>query len=406
MSATLHALPEPAHPPLLDAATPATILIVDDDNTNRLLLRSHLNQAGYQVLEARDGAEAVEMYNLHQPHAVLMDVMMPVMDGYEATRIIRQLASSRYVPIIFLTALTDERSLARCVETGGVDFITKPYNKTLLKLKLEAVLRIRTLYAQLEVHAQTISAQNDYMQQEQETAERIFSNMVHRGHLLDDCFDYRVAPSAIFNGDLLLAMRLDKAGYRILIGDFTGHGLPAAVGAIPVAEIFYAMTAKQIPLNILVREINRKLKAILPAEIFLSLCVMDVSATQLEIWNGGIPDILVKPGNEPGLLHLVSQHPPAGILPDASFSDETQRIELTTDSCVYAYSDGVTEISNSNGEMFGEQRLQECLLHDNGLGAVARTWAAVAEFTGVANQIDDMTMIEIAANQIPENLAK
>ena len=406
MSATLHTLPATASPSAPQTVSAATILIVDDDNTNRLLLRSYLKQTGYQILEARDGAEAVEMYHLHQPHAVLMDVMMPVMDGYEATRIIRQLASSNYVPIIFLTALTDERSLARCVETGGVDFITKPYNKTLLKLKLEAVLRIRSLYAQLEAHTLTITAQNEYMQQEQETAERIFSNMVHRGHLLADCFDYRVAPSAIFNGDLLLAMRLRNGVYRILIGDFTGHGLPAAVGAIPVAEIFYAMTGKQISLSILVREINRKLKAILPAEIFLSLCVMDVSATRLEIWNGGIPDVLVKQAGKSDLLHLVSRHPPAGILPDTSFSDATECIELGAATSIYAYSDGMTEITDLNGEMFGEQRLQECLLCENGIGAVARTWAAVSEFTGVTNQVDDMTMIEIAANLISENPAE
>jgi len=387
-----------------DAAHPdadrETILIVDDDATNRLVLRGLLKQAGYHVFEARDGAEAVESYFQYQPQAVLMDVMMPVMDGYEATRVIKETAGSSYVPIIFVTALMDERSLARCVDIGGVDFITKPYNKTILALRLEAVLRMRRLYAQLQAHAQTIKQHNEYMQQEQETAERIFTNMVHRGHLQDACFNYRVSPAAIFNGDLLLAMRMDEDSYRVLIGDFTGHGLPAAVGAIPVAETFYAMTAKRKPLRELAREINCKLKSILPPEIFLSMCVMNVSHTQLEIWNAGMPDVLITSENSPSMQRVASQHLPAGILPDAQFSAQTLRIELSAGARIYAYSDGVTEAMNATHDLFGEARLLQCLCQESVADYVECTWRAVAEFVQTPREHDDMSMIEIIPARI------
>ena len=104
------------------------VLVVDDDDTNRLVLEALLSDAGHRVIEARHGAEAVELYRQHRPDAVLMDVMMPVMDGYEASRRIRALAGRHFVPIIFLTALSDDKSLARCIEAGGSDFLTKPFH--------------------------------------------------------------------------------------------------------------------------------------------------------------------------------------------------------------------------------------------------------------------------------------
>lgn len=387
-----------------DAAIPAadreTILIVDDDTTNRLVLRGLLTQAGYKVVEARDGAEAVESYSLHKPQAVLMDVMMPVMDGYEAARIIKEMASSSYVPIIFVTALTDERSLTRCVDVGGVDFLTKPYSKTILTLRLDAVLRMRRLYAQLETYAQTIQQHNEYMQQEQEAAERIFTNIVHRGHLKDACFNYRVSPAAIFNGDLLLAMRVDEGRYRVLIGDFTGHGLPAAVGAIPVANTFYAMTQKRLPLTEMAREINRKLKLILPPEIFLSICVMDVAPDHLEIWNAGMPDVFIQSDNAAGLQRVVSRHLPAGILADAQFNAQPLTIELPVGARIYAYSDGVTEAMNAANALFGDERLVQCLCQQGVADYVEHTWQAVAEFVQTPREHDDMSMIEIIPARI------
>jgi len=71
---------------------------------------------------------------------------MPVMDGYEATKKIKSMMTDKFIPIIFLTAMTDEQALSRCVEVGGDDFLTKPYNRTLLKAKIDALQRVSQLY--------------------------------------------------------------------------------------------------------------------------------------------------------------------------------------------------------------------------------------------------------------------
>ena len=73
----------------------------------------------YEVVEAVNGEQAIECFSLHEPDIIFMDVMMPVMDGYEATRRIKALAGDHFVPVIFLTAMSDEKALARCIEVGG-----------------------------------------------------------------------------------------------------------------------------------------------------------------------------------------------------------------------------------------------------------------------------------------------
>ena len=102
------------------------ILVVDDDHTNRLVLKAMLEKEGHQVIQAENGRIAVGYACEYLPDMILMDVMMPEMDGYEATTMIKEKLSSIFIPVIFITAVADSDALAKCIEAGGDDFITKP----------------------------------------------------------------------------------------------------------------------------------------------------------------------------------------------------------------------------------------------------------------------------------------
>jgi len=128
------------------------ILIVDDDKSNRLILSSYLKKNDYTVVEAESGLEAIELFQTDEPELVLIDVNMPLMDGLEATRQIKSMITDKFIPIIFLTAITDEKALSQCVEAGADDFLTKPYNKTLLKAKIDALKRVCHLYNTVSKH--------------------------------------------------------------------------------------------------------------------------------------------------------------------------------------------------------------------------------------------------------------
>ncbi len=121
-------------------------LVVDDDDTNRLVLSRHLQRMGMRVLQASNGIDGVAVFERERPQIVFVDVKMPGMDGYETTRRIKEAAGDSFVPVIFITALHDAAALLRCVESGGDDFLTKPFNHVLVQARVDALLRIRQLY--------------------------------------------------------------------------------------------------------------------------------------------------------------------------------------------------------------------------------------------------------------------
>jgi len=151
-------------------------LIVDDELSNRIVLNALLKKMEYTTVQAENGAQAIELFKEAQPDIIFMDIMMPVMDGFDATAQIKALCGDTFVPIIFLTAMTDEKALARCVEVGGDDFLTKPFNHTVLKSKIKAMERIRDLHRE-------VKSLLDQREHEEEIAEKVFSGAVIAGGL-------------------------------------------------------------------------------------------------------------------------------------------------------------------------------------------------------------------------------
>jgi CheY-like chemotaxis protein len=141
---------------------PLTVLIAEDSAADRMLLSTIVRRQGHEVLTASNGAEAVAVFERQRPQLVLMDAMMPVMDGFEAARQIKQLAGETLVPIIFLTSLTESEALARCLEAGGDDFLAKPYNQVILAAKIKAMDRLRRLQATVLQQRDQIARHHDY----------------------------------------------------------------------------------------------------------------------------------------------------------------------------------------------------------------------------------------------------
>ena len=140
---------------------PLKVLVVDDTATNRLMLQVFLRKLGIEVVVAEDGEKAVAAYERESPDIVIMDVMMPVMDGYEATRRIKALAGDRWTPVIFLSALDNEESLVTGLDAGGDDYLSKPVNFVVLDAKLRSTARALALQRSLEEERQRTAAITD-----------------------------------------------------------------------------------------------------------------------------------------------------------------------------------------------------------------------------------------------------
>lgn len=377
------------------------ILIVDDEKTNRMVLKAMLHKDGFDTVMAENGQEAIEQFEQERPDMVLMDVMMPVMDGYDATIKIKKLAGDTFVPVFFLTAMTDEAALAKCVEVGGDDFLTKPYNRIILKAKIDALLRVKELYGRVKSQKDQLAVHNNYIKNEHEFAKRIFTKIIKPETLHVENIKYLLSPMAIFNGDLLLACPKPSGGQHFMLGDFTGHGLPAAIGALPVAEIFYGMTDKGFSVSDIVTEINDKLVNILPTGVFMAACFLDIDSHKktLSIWNGGLPDVIVfTPGQ--GIMHrLDSDHLPLGIQSSGKIDTAVRTTDIHYGDRIYVYSDGVIEAGNKEGEMYGQERLEQCIVDSDEPGAVFQNISASLDaYRAGKEQEDDITLIEITAD--------
>ncbi|WLH37220.1 SpoIIE family protein phosphatase [Pseudomonas sp. FP2196] len=378
-------------------AEPLTILIAEDSAADRLLLSTIVRRQGHEVLTAANGSEAVDVFRRQQPHLVLMDAMMPVMDGFEAARQIKALAGETLVPIIFLTSLTESEALARCLEAGGDDFLAKPYNQVILAAKIKAMDRLRRLQATVLQQRDLIAKHHDYLLNEQRVAKAVFDKVAHSGCLSAANIRYLQSPYALFNGDLLLAAYTPAGDMHVLLGDFTGHGLPAAVGAMPLAEVFYGMTAKGYGLAETLREMNAKLKRILPVDMFCCATLLCLSAQRrsVEVWNGGMPDGYLHRIASGERMPLTARHLPLGVLSPQAFDDCTQVYPMAVGDRVFLLSDGVIDTSNASDQLFGVERLQQvfaanrepdCLFED--------IEQALRHFRGEAR--DDVSMVEVS----------
>jgi len=140
---------------------PKKILIVDDEVKNRTLLAAYLDAEGHKHQEAVDGMQAIEMVKDYQPDLILMDIMMPVMDGFLATKQIKDASESRHIPIIMLTALEDRESRIRALEAGAEEYLTKPIDRTDLKIRMRNLLKLKEFGDFLLNHNQILAQQVD-----------------------------------------------------------------------------------------------------------------------------------------------------------------------------------------------------------------------------------------------------
>ncbi|MFG0380604.1 SpoIIE family protein phosphatase [Pseudomonas sp. zbq_18] len=373
-----------------------SILIAEDSAADRLLLSTIVTRQGHRVLTAENGLEALQQFERERPQLVLMDAMMPVMDGFEAARRIKAAAGETLVPIIFLTSLTESEALVRCLEVGD-DFLAKPYNQVILDAKIRAMDRLRRLQDTVRRQRDLIAKHNEHLVNEQRVAKAVFDKVAHSGCLSAANIRYLQSPFALFNGDLLLAAFKPNGDMHVLLGDFTGHGLPAAIGAMPLAEVFYGMSAKGFSLPEILREMNAKLKRILPVGVFCCATMLNLSFQRriVEVWNGGLPDghlLRIASGER---VPLVSRHLPLGVLDAGSFNESYEVHALEPGDRIFLLSDGVLETRDAAGQLFGEDRLLQVL--DGGAPAEMlfdEVKRSLATFRGEAQ--DDVSMIELS----------
>lgn len=378
------------------------ILIVDDQATNRAILVWLLEDDGHEVIEAKDGLEAVNLFQEHEIDIVLMDVMMPVMDGLEAARKIKALCiDGNHVPIIFLTALEDDKALSECLESGGDDFLSKPYNEAVLKAKIVAHLRIRELTQQIAESNKQLTLYNNRWQREKNIVSHIFNRALE--HNLSDCDNLRshIAPASSFNGDILLSAPSPSGGLYVFLGDFTGHGLGASIGTLPIANSFDQLANRHLSVGEIAYEFNRMLLTMLPDYMFCcaTLLEMNPEGNCVQLWTGGLPDGYIINADGSIKEPLVSQNIPLGIEKSEQFNKGFQVKSLAEGEKIILFTDGIVEAENLSGEFFTEQGLLDVFTKGN-TDPFSGVLEKLNDFTQGAEQNDDITLVEVSSGVV------
>ncbi|HEY2902969.1 MAG TPA: hybrid sensor histidine kinase/response regulator [Polyangia bacterium] len=156
-----------------------TILVVDDNLQNREVAEGHLVAAGYGAVQADGGARALALFQEHKPDLVLLDVLMPLMDGFETCRRLRQLPGGGHTPILFLTALGDLGTHRAALDSGADDFLTKPINRTELLIRIRSLLRIKRLSDELHANYEVIRSQRDALLEAHRQKEELTALIIH-----------------------------------------------------------------------------------------------------------------------------------------------------------------------------------------------------------------------------------
>ncbi len=367
-------------------------LVVDDSAMQCKVLAILLKEEGYDVLTANDGARGVALYINHQPDLVLMDINMPVMNGYQAARKIKSLSNKNSLcPLIFITSLDSDEAYIDSIEAGGDGILVRPFSPDVFKAKIKSIQRINDLYSQIKELQQE-------QQKDAELAEQLMSGVIEaRNYALDKIGIVKKA-AALFSGDIQLTALSPNGDINVLLGDFTGHGLRSSIGAIPLAETFRAMTKKGFsPLEV-INQVNNHLYQLLPADLFLAASMVTVSShdESAYIFNAGLPDTYIF-SQDGRIKHKVSSfHPPLGVLPNLLPEVGLKVISIEDTDRVVLISDGIVEARNEKGEMFGFERFEQSAI-DGVINHNISQYVlnSVNEFCQSMPQEDDISLIDL-----------
>ncbi|MFC4161684.1 ATP-binding SpoIIE family protein phosphatase [Chitinimonas lacunae] len=370
------------------------ILIADDAEVVRLLIGRFVETLGHQVLLARDGVEALEVFRSQRPDMILMDMLMPRMDGPEAARLVKAEAGEHWIPVVLVTAVGEEDKLADAIEIGADDYLLKPVNYRILEAKITAIERTVELNRKVREQSLKLAEYYDRAEDEKRVARHLLEQMVNRERLSDPQLHYWISPAESLSGDLIAAARTPGRVLHLMLADGIGHGLTAALNVLPLTQPFYAMTERGFELPDILIEMCRKVRQVLPTGRFVALAfvAVDFSDRRIEVWNGGIPDLRLFDQQGELVKSWRSRHLPLGIVSAEDLDLTTERSVFDRRCSLVMCSDGLLEARGSSGDAFGEGRLAEACAGRPPGEALGRVIDALAAFVGDSACHDDVSL--------------
>lgn len=329
-----------------------TILLVDDAPANIQIVNAILKDT-YKIRIATNGAKALELANVTPPpDLILLDVMMPEMDGYEVCTRLKSESLTRDIPVIFLTGQTEIEDETKGFEVGAVDYIHKPFSPAVVKARVQTHLVLRGIREQLAQQLHTI-------QKELETARQIQLSILPAEVPKLEGLDIaaRYIPMTSVAGDFYDFIVVDEKHLGILVADVSGHGMPAALIASMLkialaAEVPHAADPAQV-LSGLNQALCGKFQHHYVTAAYLFL---DMAKGTLTYSAAGHPPMLLWGASSSGVRDLEENGLFLGKFPWATYS--SVELPFNAGDWFLLYSDGIPETANHSEVEFGTERFR------------------------------------------------
>lgn len=373
------------------------LLVVDSEEIYRDIISTCAQARELQTKTAASMEEALTLFTEWQPDIVTLEVLSASGDGIELIKQLKEAAKDRIIPIMVITFKSDDATMNACIKAGADDFLAKPFNEILFNTRLSTHLR-NVLFSKesFQKNRDLIYFQS-MIEREHRMAHQVLAHAMDRSE--DDDSDVAVTRLAAtsFNGDIALIKRRDDGALLLFIGDFTGHGLPASIGALPLTQAFFKAASEKSSISEIAKHFNSILNDILPDYMFCAAYLLLLKPdNSLEYWGGGMPHAFIV-DDEIDVESIRSKHMPLGILAREEFEDTITEVKLRPSTKVVIASDGVLEMCNDDGVMLGDERFNTMLTcHSNKIPVQSYQASLVDQlvsFQGGAVQLDDITLL-------------
>ena len=375
----------------------ARILVVDDNETNRDMLARRVARLGHTSVEAINGRQALDIMANEDFDMVLLDIMMPEMNGYQVLEYMHADPRLRHVPVVAVSALDEMDSVVRCIELGAEDYLFKPINSVMLNARVSAALEKKWLRDTEQAYVAAIK-------REMELGRQIQSDFLP-GSLPDIPgwhIGTRFDPAYEVAGDFYDAFTLPQNLLGAIIADVSGKGVGAAIFMALIRSLLRAFSDQNHADPEQVLEAVARTNAYVirhhqhQAYMFATLFfgVLETSSGALSYINAGhLPPILLRGSGGTELLYPTG--PLVGVTDELPFNVGVAALE--PGDTVLAYTDGVTEAASPAGELFGMEHLRTTLSEPfpTAEGVLQQVMDAVRAHVGDGNFSDDLTMLAI-----------
>ena len=367
------------------------VLIVDDAKANLDILVEGL-KTDHKLSLALNGEMALQIATRTPPDLVLLDIMMPGMDGYEVCRRLRQMPETAEVPIMFLSSLEEVQNKTRGFEAGANDYLTKPFEMLEVKARVRSLLKAKA-------YADAVKEKIAY--------DLRIAREIQMGILPPDVPAVTegtgleahaiLHPAQAVGGDLYEVLRMRDGNLVAVMGDVSGKGIPAALFMAVTMTLVRALAPDSRTPSEILRRVSDALASQNPRNMFVTiLCaIYDPRTGRLDYASAGHPPpVLVRAGKaeflplEPDMV--------AGIMP--GLAAPSQSVQLQAGDLLVFYTDGVTEAFNAAGVLYGESQLLAELSGQPGRTAAETTEAllrSVRAHAGGHPQSDDIAVLAL-----------